>query len=112
MAALGALAAGVMRLLAEHRGEDIVEVLLAVALFVGVLLAVELRIVAVLPKLVIFGATLIVFENFPCFGEIFEFCFGFFADVGVIFTSQTAIGGLDGFQIVRWLNPQNGIIIL
>ncbi len=31
---------------------------------------------------------------------------------GVIFARQAAVGGLDGFQIVGWLHPKNGIIIL
>jgi hypothetical protein len=66
------LAAGLVRLLAKHRGEDVVEILLAVALLVGVLLTAKLRIVAVLPELVVFGAALFIFQDFPGFGEIFK----------------------------------------
>ena len=107
MTADAVLAAAMVRLLAKHSGEDVVEVLLAIALLVRMLLPAKLRIVAVLPELVVFGAALVIFKHFPGFGEIFEFGFGivFFADIGVIFTCQTAIGGLNGFQIVRWLNP-------
>lgn len=108
MTADAVLAAAMVRLLAKHGGEDVVEVLLAIALLVGILLlTAKLRIVTVLPELVVFGAALVIFKHFPCFGEIFEFGFGivFFADIGVVFTCQTAIGGLNGFQIVRWLNP-------
>ena len=107
MAAHALLAAAMMRLLAKHGGEDVVKVLLAVALLMGVLLTAKVRIVAVLPQLVVFSAALVIFKHFPGFGEIFEPGFGivFFTDIGVIFACQTAIGGLDGFQIVRWLNP-------
>ena len=48
MAACGMLAAGLVRLLAKHRRENVVKILLAVALFTGVLLTAKLRIVAVL----------------------------------------------------------------
>ena len=108
MAAHALLAAAMVRLLAKHGGENVVKVLLAVALLVGVLLlTAKVRIVAVLPQLVVFSAALVIFKHFPGFGEIFEPGFGivFFTDIGVIFACQTAIGGLNGFQIVRWLNP-------
>ena len=99
MAAGGMLAAGLVRLLTKHRREDVVKILLAVALFAGVLLAAKLRVVAVLPELVIFGAALFIFQDFPGFGEIFKLRFGiaFFTDIGVIFTSQAAVGGLNCF---------------
>lgn len=103
-----------MRLLAKHGGEDVVEILLTVALLVGLSLATEAGIVAMLPELIVFGAPLLIFQDFPCFGEILKFGFGivFFTDVGVIFARRAAVGGLDGFQIVGWLHPENGIIIL
>lgn len=101
MTADAVLAAAMVRLLAKHGGEDVVEVLLAIALLAGMLLLpAKLRIVAVLPELVVFGAALVIFKYFPGFGEIFEFGFGivFFADIGVIFTCQTAIGVLMVFR--------------
>ena len=80
----------------------------------ALLLAAKMRIVTMRPELVIFSALLLVFQYFPGFGEIFKAGFGivFFTDIGVIFARQTAVGGLDGLQIVRWFNPQNRIIIL
>lgn len=88
--------------------------MLTVALLVGLSLATEAGIVAMLPELIVFGAPLLIFQDFPGFGEILKFGFGivFFTDVGVIFARQAAVGGLDGFQIVGWLHPENGIIIL
>lgn len=114
MAARRVLAATLMRLLAKHGGEDVVEILLAVALLVGLLLATEPGIVAMLPELIVFRAPLLIFQDFPCFGEVLKFGFGivFFTDVGVVLARQAAVGGLDGFQIVGWLHPENGIIIL
>lgn len=114
MAARRVLTTTLMRLLAKHGGEDVVEILLTVALLVGLSLATEAGIVAMLPELIVFGAPLLIFQDFPCFGEILKFGFGivFFTDVGVIFARQAAVGGLDGFQIVGWLHPENGIIIL
>jgi hypothetical protein len=76
MAACGMLAAGLVRLLAKHRREDVVKILLAVALFTGVLLTAKLRVVAVLPELVILCAALFIFQDFPGFGEIFKLRFG------------------------------------
>jgi hypothetical protein len=76
VAACGMLTATLMRLLAKHGGEDVVEILLAVALLVGLLLATEAGIVAMLPELIVFGAPLLIFQDFPGFGEILEFGFG------------------------------------
>ena len=65
MTADAVLAAAMVRLLAKHGGEDVVEVLLAIALLAGMLLLpAKLRIVAVLPELVVFGAALVIFKHF------------------------------------------------
>ncbi|SQA99886.1 Uncharacterised protein [Cedecea neteri] len=78
-------------LLAEHRREDIFEVLGVVALFAALVeLLVKLRVVAVLPHLVVFGAALLVAQHFPGFRYFFKagFCVGLFADVGVILRAR------------------------
>ena len=64
MAARRVLTTTLMRLLAKHGGEDVVEILLTVALLVGLSLATEAGIVAMLPELIVFGAPLLIFQDF------------------------------------------------
>ncbi len=64
VAARRVLTTTLMRLLAKHGGEDVVEILLTVALLVGLSLATEAGIVAMLPELIVFGAPLLIFQDF------------------------------------------------
>ncbi|STV65353.1 Uncharacterised protein [Klebsiella pneumoniae subsp. pneumoniae] len=76
MAARRVLTTTLMRLLGQTWRRDVVEILLTVALLVGLSLATEAGIVAMLPELIVFGAPLLIFQDFPGFGEILKFGFG------------------------------------
>lgn len=50
-----------MCLLVKYGGEDVVEILLIVVLFVGLLLVIEVGIVVMLLELIVFGVLLFIF---------------------------------------------------
>ncbi|MNI38258.1 hypothetical protein D3C73_923910 [compost metagenome] len=91
---------------AEHGGENIGKIF-GVMSTAMLRLAAKIGIVAVLSQLIIFGAAFVVFQHFIGFGDQFELFLGirFGADVGVIFSCQSAIGSFDCLEIVRRLNP-------
>lgn len=64
--AAGRALARLVRMLTKNGGEDIVEIFGAVALILSLLeLTAELWVVAVLPQLVVLGASLLITQYFP-----------------------------------------------
>ena len=113
--AAGRTLARLVRTLAKNGGEDIVEIFGAVALILSLLeLTAELWVVAVLPQLVVLGASLLITQNFPGFCNLFKpgLRVSLFADIRMIFTGESTIGGLDCLEIVCRFHAHNGVIIL
>ena len=107
--------AGLSAVLPKDGRENVVKIFGVITLAFALLeLLVELRIVAVLPQLVVFGATLFITQHFPCFRHLFKAGFGIrlFADIRMVFAGQSAVGGLDSLEIVRRFHAHNGVIIL
>ncbi len=113
--AAGMTLARLLRMLTKNGGEDIVEIFGVIALILSLLeLTVELWVVAVLPQLVVLGASLFIAQDFPGFSNLFKpgLRVSLFADIRMIFTGESTIGGLDCLEIVCRFHAHNGVIIL
>ncbi len=113
--AVGMTLSRVVRTLTKNGGEDIVEIFGVVALIFSLLeLTVELWVVAVLPQLVVLGASLLITQYFPGFSNLFKpgLRVSLFTDIRMVFTGESTIGGLDCLEIVCRFHAHNGVIIL